>query len=127
MGIWRWMAVVALLPAAAALGEATSSAPDVDTLLQHLTRPAPATTPFVEIHFSPLLSRPLIVSGEMEYDGPDALDVGVPAPLGPPVGVADAHAERRMLAAHLTYRCHRLAHLSRSSTRAVTSGSRGRS
>ncbi|HEV2700818.1 MAG TPA: LolA-related protein [Steroidobacteraceae bacterium] len=72
MGTWRWMAVVALLPAAAALGE-TGSVPDVDTLLQHLTRPAPATTPFVEVHFSPLLSRPLIVSGEMEYDGPDAL------------------------------------------------------
>lgn len=73
MGTWRWMVVAALLPAAAALGEATSSAPDLDTLLQHLTRPAPATTPFVEVHFSPLLSRPLIVSGEMEYDGPDAL------------------------------------------------------
>ncbi len=73
MAIWRWMAVAALLPAAAALGEPPSSAADVDTLLQHLTRPAPATTPFVEVHFSPLLSRPLIVSGEMEYDGPDAL------------------------------------------------------
>lgn len=73
MGTWRWMVVAALLPTAAALGEAISSAPDLDTLLQHLTRPAPATTPFVEVHFSPLLSRPLIVSGEMEYDGPDAL------------------------------------------------------
>lgn len=73
MAIWRWMVAAALLPAAAALGEPTSSAPDLDALLQHLTRPAPATTPFVEVHFSPLLSRPLIVSGEMEYDGPDAL------------------------------------------------------
>jgi hypothetical protein len=69
------MAVAALLPVAAALGEPTASAPapDVDGLLQHLRRPAPATTPFVEVHFSPLLSRPLIVSGEMEYDGPEAL------------------------------------------------------
>jgi hypothetical protein len=49
------------------------AAPDLDTLLQHLARPAPATTPFVEVHFSPLLSRPLIVSGELEYSGPDSL------------------------------------------------------
>jgi hypothetical protein len=48
-------------------------APDLDALLQHLARPAPATTPFVEVHFSPLLSRPLIVSGELEYTGPDSL------------------------------------------------------
>jgi hypothetical protein len=73
MGISRWMALTVLLPAAAALAEPGSSAPDVDALLQHLTKPAPATTPFVEVHFSPLLSRPLIVSGELEYDGPDAL------------------------------------------------------
>src|SRR5580692_12716106 len=80
MRMLRWMAVAALLPAAAALGEPTSSAPDVDTLLQHLTRPAPAITPFVEVHFSPLLSRPLIVSGEMEYDGPDSLARSVEKP-----------------------------------------------
>jgi Outer membrane lipoprotein carrier protein LolA-like len=47
--------------------------PDLDALLQRLARPAPATTPFVEVHFSPLLSRPLIVSGELEYTGPDSL------------------------------------------------------
>lgn len=52
---------------------ADSSAPQVDTLLQHMARPAPATTAFVEVHFSPLLSRPLIVSGKLEYSGPDAL------------------------------------------------------
>jgi hypothetical protein len=73
MGVSRWLALAALLPAAAALGQPVSSAPDVDSLLQHLARPAPATTPFVEVHFSPLLSRPLIVSGELEYDGPEAL------------------------------------------------------
>src|SRR5207302_523551 len=36
-----------------------------------------------------------------------ALDVGVPATLGPPVGVADPHAEGGVLPAHLTHRCHR--------------------
>jgi hypothetical protein len=62
-----------LLPAAAAFAQQTATAPDIDVLLQRLARPAPASTPFVEVHFSPLLSRPLIVSGDMEYDGPDAL------------------------------------------------------
>jgi hypothetical protein len=73
MGVSRWLAMAALLHIATALGEPGSPAPNVDTLLQHLARPAPARTPFVEVHFSPLLSRPIIVSGEMEYDGPDSL------------------------------------------------------
>jgi hypothetical protein len=71
MEILRWLAL-ALLPAGA-LAQTGSSAPDADALLQHLARPAPATTPFIEVHFSPLLSRPLIVSGELEYDGPEGL------------------------------------------------------
>jgi len=59
--------------AAALLSAPVLAAPDLDALLQHLARPAPATTPFTEVHFSPLLSRPLIVSGELEYSGPDSL------------------------------------------------------
>ena len=39
-------------------------------------------------------------------DGPDPLDVRVPAPLGATVGVAHAHAERRLLAAHFAHGCH---------------------
>lgn len=70
---------VAILVASAAgllalpLLAADLASPDLDALLQRLARPAPATTPFVEVHFSPLLSRPLIVSGELEYSGPDSL------------------------------------------------------
>ena len=64
----RWLA--ATLSLTATVGFA---APDPDALLQRLARPAPATTAFVEVHFSPLLSRPLIVSGELQYDGPDSL------------------------------------------------------
>jgi hypothetical protein len=79
MGISRWLAV-ALLPAGVALAQSGSSAPDADALLQHLARPAPATTPFIEVHFSPLLSRPLIISGELEYDGPEALSRTVDKP-----------------------------------------------
>ena len=41
------------------------------------------------------------------HDRPDPLHVGVPAPLGATVGVAQAHAEPRRLAADVTDRCHR--------------------
>ena len=44
--------------------------------------------------------------GRPVHQGPDPLDVRIPAPLGPPVGVADVHAERRLLATHLAHRCH---------------------
>jgi hypothetical protein len=71
----RWLAAAALLTAAAAF-----AAPDPDALLQRLARPAPATTAFVEVHFSPLLTRPLIVSGELQYNGPDSLGRTVEKP-----------------------------------------------
>ncbi len=71
----RWLAATMSLTAAAAF-----AAPGPDALLQRLARPAPATTVFVEVHFSPLLSRPLIVSGELQYDGPDSLGRSVEKP-----------------------------------------------
>ena len=73
MGLVRSTVVALLLPLAALAQAPPAAAPDIDALLRHLARPAPASTPFVEVHFSPLLSRPLIVSGELEYNGPDAL------------------------------------------------------
>ena len=71
----RWLAAAVALGAVAAF-----AAPDPDALLQRLARPAPATTAFVEVHFSPLLSRPLIVSGELQYNGPDSLGRTVAKP-----------------------------------------------
>ena len=56
------------------------AAPDIDELLKHLARPAPAATPFVEAHFSRLLARPLVVSGKLEYLGPDALARTIESP-----------------------------------------------
>jgi Outer membrane lipoprotein carrier protein LolA-like len=77
MSIVRRIALILAAGAASLLATpllaADSGSPDLDALLQHLARPTPATTPFVEVHFSPLLSRPLIVSGELEYTGPDSL------------------------------------------------------
>ncbi|HTV77088.1 MAG TPA: LolA-related protein [Steroidobacteraceae bacterium] len=78
----RRMAPILAAGAAGALAVVASAAdpPDIGVLLQHLARAAPATTPFVEVHFSPLLSRPLIVSGELTYSGPDALGRTVDKP-----------------------------------------------
>jgi hypothetical protein len=52
---------------------ARGDTPQIDSLLKQLTREPPATTPFVEAHFSRMLARPLVVSGELAYLGPDAL------------------------------------------------------
>ena len=57
----------------------------------------------------PALMQPVQTSTAWRavHEGPDPLDVRVPAALGAPVRVADAHAERRVLATHLADRCHR--------------------
>jgi Outer membrane lipoprotein carrier protein LolA-like len=46
---------------------------DVDALLAKLARPAPATTPFVEVRYSKLLDQPLVVKGQLEYHEDGAL------------------------------------------------------
>jgi hypothetical protein len=40
---------------------------DVDTLLARLARPAPDSTSFVEIRYSSLLKKPIVVSGRLEH------------------------------------------------------------
>jgi hypothetical protein len=65
-----------LLPASA-----WCAAPDIDALLSRLARPAPATTPFIEVRFSNLLARPLVVSGELEYLSADSLARTVAEPF----------------------------------------------
>ena len=49
------------------------AAPDAHALVAGLKRDAPATTKFAEVRFSGLLDRPLILRGELEYDGPGKL------------------------------------------------------
>jgi hypothetical protein len=41
--------------------------PDVDALLARLARPAPDSTSFVEIRYSSLLKKPIVVSGRLEH------------------------------------------------------------
>ena len=49
--------------------------------------------------------------GRAVHDGADLLHVRVPAPLRAAVRVAEAHAEDRLLAAHVADGCHGAAHL----------------
>ena len=41
--------------------------PDVDALLARLPRPAPDSTSFVEVRYSSLLEKPIVVSGRLEH------------------------------------------------------------
>jgi len=41
--------------------------PGVDALLARLARPAPDSTGFVEVRFSSLLERPIVISGHLEH------------------------------------------------------------
>ncbi len=56
------------------------NAPDAHALVAGLKREAPARTPFSEVRFSGLLDRPLILHGELEYDGPGKLARRVDTP-----------------------------------------------
>jgi hypothetical protein len=49
-------------------------------LIGRLARPAPATVAFTEVRLSPLLQKPLVVSGELGYSGPASLDRRVTQP-----------------------------------------------
>jgi hypothetical protein len=59
---------------------AAATAAKAQALVAGLKRPAPARTRFSEVRFSGLLERPLILHGELEYDGPGKLSRTVVAP-----------------------------------------------
>jgi Outer membrane lipoprotein carrier protein LolA-like len=53
---------------------AQAPVPDAAALIERLARPAPASIAFTEVRFSPLLKAPLIVSGQLGYQGASRLD-----------------------------------------------------
>jgi len=71
-----WMRATLLLAPAICF-----AAPDVEGLLAKLARPAPATTPFVEVRYSRLLDQPLVVKGQLEYHENGALVRAVKEPF----------------------------------------------
>jgi hypothetical protein len=76
-----------LLLASAILPNLSRAAPepkaatsDARAIVVSLKRAAPARTAFSEVRFSGLLDRPLILHGELEYDGPAKLSRNVSEP-----------------------------------------------
>jgi hypothetical protein len=79
----RLLAVLALLPTLSA----TAATLDADALIGRLAKPAPATVAFREVRFSPLVNEPLVVAGELGYDGPTSLDRRVTEPYRETVAI----------------------------------------
>jgi hypothetical protein len=71
---------LALLCTATVSARSWSASPDIDALLTRLARPAPASTAFLEVHFSHLLAHPLMVGGQLQYLGRDSLARSVEHP-----------------------------------------------
>ena len=67
--------LAALLPAAGSFG-----APEGGDIIKRLARPYPASVTFVEARFSSLLVTPLVVSGELDYEGAESLNRRVTEP-----------------------------------------------
>jgi hypothetical protein len=66
---------------------ATAAALDADALIGRLAKPAPASIHFREVRFSPLVTEPLIVAGELGYAGPANLDRRVTDPYRETVAI----------------------------------------
>ena len=73
--IWRATLLAALLPAAVAF-----AAPDGADIIKRLARPFPRSVAFVEARFSSLLVTPLVVRGELDYEGAESLNRRVTDP-----------------------------------------------
>ena len=71
---------------------ASEQAPDAHALVAGLKRAPPAKTTFAEVRFSGMLDRPLILRGELEYDGPGKLARRVDAPYRESMTIADGEA-----------------------------------
>jgi hypothetical protein len=65
---------------------------DAHALVAGLKRAAPAKTKFAEVRFSGMLDRPLILHGELEYDGPGQLARRVEAPYRDAMTIAGGEA-----------------------------------
>lgn len=72
-----------------------AAAPDPAALVATLARPAPDSTPYVEVRFSGLLERPLILTGTLEYRGPGDLAKHVRSPFEEHTAIRDGEAVRR--------------------------------
>ena len=66
--------------------------PETATLIASLARPAPASTPYTEVHFAKLLREPLTLHGRLDYNGGDKLGKRVDSPYKETTTIADGKA-----------------------------------
>ena len=64
-----------------------------DALVARLARPAPARTAYTEVRFVHLLRKPLVLHGDLSYDGPGKLGKSVSAPYRETTTIADGNVE----------------------------------
>ena len=60
---------------------AATPPPDAAALVARLKRPVPAATAYTEVRFVHQLTRPLLLRGELQYNGPGELGKRVDAPF----------------------------------------------
>jgi hypothetical protein len=63
--------------------------PEAAALIGRLARPAPARTAYTEVRFVHLLRRPVVLHGQLEYDGPGKLGKRVDNPYRETTTIAD--------------------------------------
>lgn len=62
-------------------------------LIARLARPAPASTEFTEVRFVRLLRKPLVLHGQLDYNGPGKLGKRVQQPYRETTAIADGRVE----------------------------------
>jgi hypothetical protein len=65
--------------------------PETATLIASLARPAPASTPYTEVHFAKLLREPLTLRGQLDYSGGEKLGKRVDSPYKETTTIADGN------------------------------------
>ncbi|MGH8121620.1 MAG: LolA-related protein [Rudaea sp.] len=68
---------------------AESVAPATAALIASLRRPAPAHTPYTEVRFVHMLQKPLVLRGQLHYDGARRLGKRVDDPYSETTTIAD--------------------------------------
>ena len=62
-------------------------------MIAKLARPAPASTAYTEVRFVRLLRKPLVLHGQLDYNGPGQLGKRVEAPYRESTTIADGGAD----------------------------------
>jgi hypothetical protein len=83
---------IPLLLAAATNPPPSNLSPETAALIASLARPAPASTPYTEVHFARMLKEPLVLHGQLDYGGADKLGKRVDTPYKETTTIADGKA-----------------------------------